>query len=559
MGAIYLIIYRSMGRFENRGNKITCFFISPTYLLALAFSCLYNAYLSAQTPSSDNILFVKQGSAGDGSSWANALDELSEALSWANHNWDADSNGPLQIWVATGKYLPTNSATDRNAAFQLANGIKVYGGFLGTEGAFTERDRTKYMTILSGDIDGNDEATVITDTEKEIKGNNSYTVVNGSGTDCTAVLDGFIITAGSANDNTKESLASCNSGGGIYLYQGNPTLANLVIMGNQAVFGGGIYNRESSPSLTGVNISNNKALGGDGDGIFNESNSQPDLTNVVIIGGWENGVGDYSITMSNGDIVPILTIVAHSDQSKVYSGDDPILTYTASGFLHGDGNSLLSGSLSREIGEDVGKYLINQGTLSATNYISSFVSADFFIVKSPQEIAFTSPKELLLSTRIQQLTASASSGLPVTLQLDHTSIASLAEKTLHMYKTGTITVTALQNGNNNYEEAELVSISIRIVDPVPENIPLRVCKVLSPNGDGINDFLVIEGIERYRDNKLIVFDQGGNILANIEGYNNGTKVFDGKGLSNDTYFYYLDVTIDGKQRRLKGFFELRNY
>src|SRR5690606_124440 len=148
-------------------------------LLMLIFSCCWGGYTWAQTPSSDHILFVKKGNTGNGSSWATAMGELAEALVWAENNWDAAANGPLQIWVASGRYLPATNATDRNAAFRLVDGVEVFGGFSGQEGVLTERDWAKNVTILSGDIDDNDAAVVVTDMDQELKGNNSYTVVNG--------------------------------------------------------------------------------------------------------------------------------------------------------------------------------------------------------------------------------------------------------------------------------------------------------------------------------------------------------------------------------------------
>ncbi|MGM0462911.1 MAG: MBG domain-containing protein [Fibrobacterota bacterium] len=56
--------------------------------------------------------------------------------------------------------------------------------------------------------------------------------------------------------------------------------------------------------------------------------------------------------------------------SKIYGADDPPLTYTAEGLLDDDE---LTGELSRVFGEDVGVYVINQGTLSADEkYTISF-------------------------------------------------------------------------------------------------------------------------------------------------------------------------------------------
>ncbi|WP_162340459.1 T9SS type B sorting domain-containing protein, partial [Cyclobacterium salsum] len=76
-----------------------------------------------------------------------------------------------------------------------------------------------------------------------------------------------------------------------------------------------------------------------------------------------------------------LVLNANSGQNKVYGENDPALTFTSSGFVNGEDESLLSGSLNREIGEDVGAYAINQGSLSAgTNYQIQFSGDTFQIL-----------------------------------------------------------------------------------------------------------------------------------------------------------------------------------
>ncbi|MCL2607372.1 MAG: hypothetical protein FWD92_02290 [Methanomassiliicoccaceae archaeon] len=76
----------------------------------------------------------------------------------------------------------------------------------------------------------------------------------------------------------------------------------------------------------------------------------------------------------------VLTVTA-DDITKVYGTNDPVFTYKVTGWEHGDNNSLLSGSLAREQGENAGSYSINQGTLIETsgNYTIEFIEAVFTI------------------------------------------------------------------------------------------------------------------------------------------------------------------------------------
>ncbi|WP_375586418.1 MBG domain-containing protein [Cyclobacterium xiamenense] len=75
-----------------------------------------------------------------------------------------------------------------------------------------------------------------------------------------------------------------------------------------------------------------------------------------------------------------LTITADADQSKTYGQADPTFTFSSNGFVNGEDESLLTGALSRESGEDVGSYALTLGDLSAgANYALDFTSADFGI------------------------------------------------------------------------------------------------------------------------------------------------------------------------------------
>ncbi|MFD2036956.1 MBG domain-containing protein [Belliella marina] len=238
----------------------------------------------AQISPTNNILYINKNVSGgnqNGSSWANALPELRDALSWAATGWDASTNGTLQIWVAEGIYTPTASPTDRDATFQLVNGVELYGGFdpdNGIEDLTHDRILPSFGgagggqgTILSGDIDTNDTAEVITDPDTQIQGNNSYTVVNGSDTDNTAKLDGFTITAGNADvATTIADTSPARCGGGIYINNGSPVIAHTTVAGNKATaYGGGLFMYGSgNPVLTHLNISHNKA-GSIGGGVSN--------------------------------------------------------------------------------------------------------------------------------------------------------------------------------------------------------------------------------------------------------------------------------------------------
>jgi len=63
----------------------------------------------------------------------------------------------------------------------------------------------------------------------------------------------------------------------------------------------------------------------------------------------------------------------------------------------------------------------------------------------------------------------------------------------------------------------------------------------SPNGDGQNDYFIINGANGQVNNKLSVFNRWGGRVFFIEGYqNNWDGTWEGTDLPDGTYFYYYE-------------------
>ena len=111
-----------------------------------------------------------------------------------------------------GVHKPATNPAQRTAAFALKSDVAIYGGFAGTETALNQRDWTLNVTVLSGDIDNNDtvDASGVVTTANSIVGSNAYHVVSATNVLSTAVVDGFVITGGQANNGAFPH----NAGGG---------------------------------------------------------------------------------------------------------------------------------------------------------------------------------------------------------------------------------------------------------------------------------------------------------------------------------------------------------
>jgi hypothetical protein len=293
---------------EQSMNKL----LTSAAALAAFLSLFWSSQMAPITTANNGTIWYVDAAAtgnNDGSSWHDAFADLQDALAVA-------ATGD-EIWVAAGLYKPTADETDREAAFHLLNGVALYGGFAGDESERHERDWEINTTVLSGDIDNNDLTDshgVVTDTVN-IVGANSYHLVVGSGTDETAVLDGFAITAGLGNG---EHVSPCGPacGGGMYTIAGSPSLTNITFSGNRATWGGAMFNTNlSNPDLNHVTFVSNSA-DQDGGGMYNWQNSSPILNNVV----FSNNSAHWGGGMNSNDDSPKLVNVIFVGNSAAVGG-----------------------------------------------------------------------------------------------------------------------------------------------------------------------------------------------------------------------------------------------
>lgn len=67
---------------------------------------------------------------------------------------------------------------------------------------------------------------------------------------------------------------------------------------------------------------------------------------------------------------------------------------------------------------------------------------------------------------------------------------------------------------------------------------LGIPDIITPNGDGVNDALRIEGLDRFPNNELIIYNRWGSEVFGMAPYDNSWQgTFNGKRLPSGTYFY----------------------
>ncbi len=258
-------------------------------------------------------LFVNAATGNDtnnGTSFATAYATLQKALE--------NACSGSKIYIAKGTYKPTqefdfdgSGGTDaREVTFQIPDGVEVYGGFAGTETAFTQtdldnRDLITNQTILSGDIG-------ITGDNSD----NAYHVVYTKNVSAATKVNGVTIKDGNADGAGFTNTLGAgwhNDGNGVG-NSSNPTLINCTFSQNNAIFGGGMlnngFNGISSPTLTNCTFYQNTAS--DGGVIYSNGSfgvSSPSLTNCSF---YQNNASGFGAGLCNngaggGSSAPTIT------------------------------------------------------------------------------------------------------------------------------------------------------------------------------------------------------------------------------------------------------------
>ena len=250
----------------------------------------------------------------NGRSWVFAFQTVQQAM-------DAATSGD-RIFVAAGTYKPTVKAattsnngaatTNRDMAFVIKSGVKIYGGFNGTENSLAQRNLVTNVTILSGDVDIAENAS-----------DNCYHVVIAAGEVSGGGFDGFTITGGNANVSgdtiivNGQRIPQCN-GGGAYISSSSPMLVNITFNENSATnLGGGAYSENSSSSINNATFKGNKALSGGGAYLNGKS---PNFAGATFINNTAGKGGGLFLEGTNPNVVNVTNATISGNSAEFGAG-----------------------------------------------------------------------------------------------------------------------------------------------------------------------------------------------------------------------------------------------
>lgn len=233
----------------NMGSGIYTLYVNVTQS-----TCNYTIPFSYTRSRSRWYVKTTSSGAGDGTSWADASGDLQAIINGSIAN---DS-----VWIASGVYKPqadasgnTNPANARQKVFYMKSGMKIFGGFGGTETNFDQRDVKTNKTIFSGDIDNNDTNTDgnnIAETSADIQGNNVYQLLVIANCNKNTLVDGIILTAAKSNTTSTPSQTINGSnvtsdlGSALHIVGSYPIIRNCVFSGNYGGFFGNFYQNNNT-------------------------------------------------------------------------------------------------------------------------------------------------------------------------------------------------------------------------------------------------------------------------------------------------------------------------
>ncbi len=185
---------------------------------------------------------------------------------------------------------------------------------------------------------------------------------------------------------------------------------------------------------------------------------------------------NYEITYVPGTLEVLKrSLTVYTDNyTRRYGEENPYFELTYNGFVNGEDEDVLTRRPEARVSAgptaDTGVYPIVVSGGEADNYDFEYHGGSLTIEKADQTLTWDQDLTALNIGDQIELTARASSGLPVEYVVPANDVLSLYEagtrQLLDCFGTGEVHVRAVQPGNQNYYPSERLSKRVRVIDPV---------------------------------------------------------------------------------------------
>lgn len=222
------------------------------------------------------------------------------------------------------------------------------------------------------------------------------------------------------------------------------------------------------------------------------------------------------------------TIICDGDSSIInatVSGGTPPYTYTwtpAVGLNATNTSSVVSSNNAT---------IVYTVTVSDGN--SNNISQQFTLNVTPQPIAYAGEDTTICENTSVLLNATG--GGTYIWNNNITTSTNQVSPSLNSQYIVTVTV-------NGCIDSDTVNVMIKncTVDTIV-SIPIIVPNIVTPNGDGVNEYFKIKGLENYPGSTIKIFNRWGNVVYSSDDYRNDWKA----NVNDGTYFYVLNIS-DGR-------------
>lgn len=266
-------------------------------------------------------------------------------------------------------------------------------------------------------------------------------------------------------------------------------------------------------------------------------NNVVDMTLNLSASSLESSVGSHdsgiSLTLSNNlwdvnfnvpysyTITPAPLTVIANDASRKYGMENPELTCSFFGFKNGETKEVLTRMPSVETTatreSNVGVYPIIPSGAEAQNYTFNYERGTLTITKADQTIEWEQQFGTVNVGDVIELTATSSADLPVKYTSSDETVAEIftqgGKKYVEFLKPGNVSLRATQGGNENYNEADRVSKSVK-VDLLVSSITLNQNAATIAVGNSLQ--LTASVVPANASNRTLIWESADTEIATVD-------------------------------------------